>query len=122
MALPDPASDAAADPLAAPDARQVRVLKLVVIGLGVLLLIGFGVVIGRIAYLAMQPGRGLSAAGALQNVNVALPPGAVVRQTTVSGDRLTVQFESPHQTGVVIVNLTTGQIISRIGFVPEAPR
>jgi len=105
-----------------PDARQIRVLKIVVIGLGILLLIGFGVVIARIAHLATQSGRGLSGTGVLQDINVALPSGAVVRNTTVSGDRLTVQFESPHQTGIVVINLTTGQVISRIGFSPETPR
>ncbi|MCL4765296.1 MAG: hypothetical protein KJZ80_03590 [Hyphomicrobiaceae bacterium] len=107
---------------AEPDARQVRLLKIIVIGLGVLLLAGFALVIARIAYLATQPGRGIGAARAPQDVSVALPPGAVVRQTAVSGDRMTIQFESPQQTGIVIVNLTTGQIVSRIVLRPEAPR
>ncbi len=109
------------DPSQEPDARQVRMLKIVVISLGVLLLAGFAVVIGRIAYLATQPGRGLSAP-APKELTVALPPGAVIRNTTVSGDRMTVQFESSQQTGFIIINLTTGQVVSRIGFQPEAPR
>ncbi len=122
MTTVDPAGDPAAEALVGPDARQVRVLKIVVIGLGILLLIGFGVVIARIAYLATQPGRGLSSATVLQDISVALPSGAVVRNTNISGDRMTVQFESPHQTGIVVINLTTGQVISRIDFRPETPR
>ena len=47
-----------------PDPRQIRVLKIVVISLGILLLVGFGVVIGRIAYLALQPGRGQATSAA----------------------------------------------------------
>lgn len=121
MTTLDPAGDPAAE-ASGPDARQVRVLKIVVIGLGVLLLIGFGVVIARIAYLATQPGRGLSSSAPLHDINVALPSGAVVRNTTISGDRMMVQFESPQQTGIVVINLTTGQVISRIGFGPETPR
>lgn len=104
------------------DARQVRILKAVVISLGLLLLIGFGVVIARIAYLATQPGRGIGSATAVQDVNLALPPGAAIRHTAVSGDRMTLHYESPQQSGVVIINLTTGQIVSRISFYPEAPR
>lgn len=116
----EPAVDAARQG-AEPDARQVRVLKIIVIVLGIMLLAGFAVVIGRIAYLATQPGRGIGSVPA-REVSVALPPGAVIRSTAVSGDRMTVQFEAAQQTGFVIINLTTGQVISRIGFYPEAPR
>jgi hypothetical protein len=35
---------------------------------------------------------------------------------------MTVQYESPEQTGIVIINLTTGQVVNRITFQPEAPR
>ena len=124
MATSDPVEPAGspAQPGAEPDARQIRILKIVVISLGMLLLIGFAVVIARIAYLATQPGRGIGATSAPQNLNVALPPGAVIRQTAVSGDRMTVHFESPQQTGIIVVNLITGQIVSRIDFSPEAPR
>ena len=108
-------------PGAEPDPRQVRVLKIVVIVLGIMILAGFAAVIGRIAYLATQPGRGINPVTG-QDVSVALPPGAVIRNTAVSGDRMTVQFESGQQTGLIIINLTTGQIISRIGFRPEVPR
>lgn len=124
MATPDPVEPAARGPqdIPEPDARQVRVLKIVVISLGILILVGFAVVIGRIAYLATQPGRGIGAAPAVQDVDVALPPGAVIRQTAVSGDRMTVEYHSPQQTGIIVINLTTGRIVSRITFQPEAPR
>ena len=119
----DPEPMGSADDLPeAPDPRQVRVLKIVVISLGILLLVGFGVVIGRIAYLALQPGRGQTTTAAPQSVNVALPSGAVIRQTAISGDRLTIQYETPAQSGILIVNLTTGRIISRIELAPEVPR
>lgn len=124
MATPDPVEPAAREPqnMSEPDARQVRILKIVVISLGVLLLVGFAVVIGRIAYLATQPGGGIAAAPAVHDVNVALPPDAVIRQTAVSGDRMTVEYQSPRQTGIIVINLTTGRIVSRIAFQPEAPR
>ncbi len=124
MAMPDPAEPAARGPhdFSEPDARQVRILKIVVISLGILLLAGFAVVIGRIAYLATQPGGGIGAPPAPQDVNVALPPGAVIGQTAVSGDRMTVEYQSPQESGVIVINLTTGRVVGRIAFQPEAPR
>ncbi|MGB3720829.1 MAG: DUF6476 family protein [Hyphomicrobiaceae bacterium] len=103
------------------DARQVRILKFVVVFLGVLLLVGFAVVIGRIAYLAMQPAGGIGTVPQAQNVTIDLPSGATIRQTTVSGDRMTVQYEHHDQMGIVIINLTTGRVVSRLTFRPEAP-
>src|SRR5690606_9511735 len=69
MATPDPVEPAARESqnMSEPDARQVRILKIVVISLGVLLLVGFAVVIGRIAYLATQPGGGIAAAPAVHD-------------------------------------------------------
>ncbi len=123
MAMSEPAEPAARDLQILPehDARQVRILKFVVISLGVLLLVGFAVVIGRIAYLATQPGGGIGASPPPHEVNVVLPAGAVIGQTTVSGDRMAVHYASPEQTGIVVINLTTGRVVSRIGFAPEAP-
>ncbi len=125
MARPEPADPSAGGEGQAAldvDARQVRILKIVVISLGILLLVGFGVVIARIAYLATQPAGGIGGTASPRDIRLALPPGATIRSTAVSGDRMTVQYESPQQTGIIIINLTTGQIVSRIGLQPEAPR
>jgi hypothetical protein len=122
MAKADPVPPGASEPQFPTEhvARQVRILKFVVISLGVLLLVGFAVVIGRIAYLATQPGGGIGASSPLHEMNVVLPAGAVIGQTTVSGDRMAVHYASPAETGIIVINLTTGRVVSRIGFTPEA--
>jgi hypothetical protein len=51
-----------------------------------------------------------------------LPPGALVRQTSISGDRLAVQYEAPSGAGIVVLDLASGQIVSRVELAPEAPR
>lgn len=119
MVTSDPAEPASAGEA---DPRQVRVLKTVVIVLGLFLLVGFAAVIVRIAYLASQPDRGTTAARLPRSVNVTLPAGAVVRSSLATGDRLTIEFESPQKSGFLIVNLTTGDILSRIELQPEPPR
>jgi hypothetical protein len=56
-----------------------------------------------------------------------LPAGAAVRGVSLSGDRLLVQYEASHAGtggggGVVILDLATGKVLSRVELVPGARR
>jgi hypothetical protein len=55
-------------------------------------------------------------------VRLALPDGAQVRSMSLSGDRLAVHFDAPGGGGIAIVDLASGQAVSRIELVPEPPR
>jgi hypothetical protein len=103
---------------------QVRALKIIVVVMGVLILLGLFTVFGRIIYLASKPGRQVQAAsqGLKAEQRLALPPGAEVRQTSISGDRLAVHYEAPSGAAVVVLDLASGQVLSRIELAPEAPR
>jgi hypothetical protein len=107
---------------------QIRMLRAAVIGMGIILVLGVLALIGRIAYLAKSGGASASnpsqASSPTQampvklaaDVRVALPAGAVVKSTSVTADRLTVSFADAAGDGLVIVDLTTGQILSRVRF------
>ena len=103
--------------------RQLRRLKGAVIVMGVVLILGFGLVIGRIVFLFNRSGPGMptSAAGAAARPDLALPlpTGAVVRQMALAGDRLAIHFEAPEGAGIVIVELATGAIVQRVKLVPD---
>jgi hypothetical protein len=103
---------------------QVRALKIAVVVMGVLILLGLFTVFGRIFYLASRPGRQVQAAsqGLKSEQRLALPPGAEVRQTSISGDRLAVHYEAPTGAGIVVLDLASGQVLSRIELAPDAPR
>jgi hypothetical protein len=103
---------------------QVRALKIAVVVMGVLIVLGLFTVFARIIYLASKPGRQVQAASQVPRSEhrLALPPGAVVRQTSISGDRLAVQYESPSGAGIVVLDLASGQVVSRIELAPETPR
>jgi Family of unknown function (DUF6476) len=124
MHVPNPSqADAAASGPLSPG--QVRALKIAVVVMGVLIIIGLFTVFARIIYLASRSGPQVQAASQASGKTaqrLALPRGAIVRQILISGDRLAVQYEAPSGAGIVILDLASGQIVSRVELAPEAPR
>ncbi|MGE0767824.1 MAG: hypothetical protein AB7L90_15280 [Hyphomicrobiaceae bacterium] len=97
-------------------ASQLRLLRIAVIVMGIVLLLGFATVIGRIVYLlnaapkpAPDASEGSVAASAPLGspVALALPKGAVVRHLALSGNRLAIHYESPAGAGIRIVDLVS---------------
>ena len=118
---------------------QLRQLKLAVIAMGVILLLGFAVVIGRIVYLVNSGPRPAATAAALPGppgapvpaaaaplapsaTVLSLPRGATVRQLAISGNRLAVYYEGPDGAGIRIVDLATGGPGLTLPIVPEPER
>jgi hypothetical protein len=124
MHVPNPSqADAAASGPLSPG--QVRALKIAVVVMGVLIILGLFTVFARIIYLASRSGPQVQAASQASGKTaqrLALPRGAIVRQSSISGDRLAVQYEAPSGAGIVILDLASGQIVSRVELAPEAPR
>jgi hypothetical protein len=124
MHVPNPShADAAASGPLSPG--QVRALKIAVVVMGVLIVLGLFTVFARIIYLASRPAPQVQAASQAPRKTtqrLALPPGAIVRQSSISGDRVAVQYEAPSGAGIVILDLASGQIVSRVELAPEAPR
>ena len=109
-----------------PDGPGVRVLKYVVIGMGILIVAGVLTVIGRIVYLANQGPK--QAAIATSNARLApaaklaIPALAHVKQISMSSDRLAVHYEGPTGSAIAIVDLASGNVLSRVDLVTEVPR
>jgi len=119
---------------AAPDAqtdgqwseRQLRFLKRAIAVMSIILVLGFALVIGRIVYLSGQSGTTAATAArgdisAVQRrmvaaAKLALPADSVVRNISLSGNRLAVQFSAPSGNGIVIMDLASGKTASRIRF------
>lgn len=131
------------DGLTEQEAAKQRLLKGIVIGLGIMILIAFAGVVAGMAYRASQvgktapaPGKSGSAAApsvvlparpsesepALRtDVRLALPAGSTVRASSLSGSRLVVVHDGPGGAGIIVLDLTTGQVASRIA-IEAAPR
>jgi uncharacterized iron-regulated membrane protein len=107
---------------------QVKGLKVAVTIMTGILVLGVLTLFGRIIYLVARPSP---QAAALANaaapvvrtpaaaMTVPLPTGAVVRQSSLSGERLVLQYDAPSGAGIVLVDTITGQIVSRITLKPE---
>lgn len=90
---------------------QFRRLKFAVVFMALVLIIGFGVVIGRIVYLFQQPAATASSASApvtRPDRGLVLPADAIVRHLAISSDRLAVHYDAPSGSGIRILDLGTG--------------
>jgi hypothetical protein len=97
---------------------QLKLLKAAIAVMSAILVVGFAVVAGRIAYLASQSGRQALPAPAPQ-AQLDLPAGAQVRGMSMSGERLAVHYEAPSGAGIAILDLVTGRSVTHINVVPR---
>jgi hypothetical protein len=108
--------------------RLQRNLKIVVGGLGALILVGLGAIIARVITLSVAPsGRSESlatgaAAPAGSALNVEIPKGARVVSVSLSGSRLALHHEGPDGPGVLIVDIETGRRVADVRPVEAVPR
>ncbi len=106
--------------------RQVRVLKIAVIAMGLLLVGGFAFVLAAIVYQASRGGQGGKAAaqaeaGAPGTVvsELPIPKDATVNSLALDGDRLAFKVESSVGSEIVVIDLATGEVVSRIRLKPQ---
>lgn len=114
---------------------QMRKLKAAVIGMGIILLAGFALVIGRIVYLLNRPAvdsagdarpiatsppsSAIAGSGLAAPTQMTLPDGAVIKHLSLSGNRLAIHYEAPSGRGIQILDLVTGRPAQRIDIVPD---
>jgi hypothetical protein len=105
--------------------RQVRLLKIAVIVMGILLVGGFAFVMAAIVYQASHLGQGKAgkptkaappapAAVPGAETTLAIPPGGAVTSLALDGDRLAIHLNSSAGPEIAVIDITTGQVISRI--------
>ncbi len=97
------------------DAGLQRVLKIVVVMLGVLIVLGLAAIVVRVVQLASSPGLP-SGPG---QPTLALPDAAVVRSLSYSGPRFALHYTAPSGEGIAIFDVETGRMVSRVRIVPE---
>ena len=109
--------------------RLQRNLKIVVGGLGVLILLGLGAIIARVVGIASVTGD----KGQVQNVKTVvaspggtlaleIPKGAKIVSISLSGNRLAIHHEGPDGTGIAILDLETGRRVLDVKPIEALPR
>lgn len=110
--------------------QKQRVLKIIVIGLGILIVICLGVIVAGMAIQAhkldekqaaeaetAEP-RSASQGKALGDLEVPIPHGASVVEVTGGGRELQVLLETPEGRAVMLVDRKTGKVLGTLRFVP----
>ena len=98
---------------------QIRALRMAVIGMSLLLIVGFITVIARIIYLTSRPATPVAAATTAgtpikPEALLDLPANGSVKSLSLSGNRLAVHYVSPLGDGIAILDLEQGRVISRL--------
>jgi hypothetical protein len=105
--------------------RQVRILKVAVIAMGILLVGGFAFVLAAIVYQALRPAQvaGRSATDSLTqsglNIDLPVPRDASVGALSLDGNRLAVQLNGSAGAGIAIIDLASGKIVARVRLKPQ---
>jgi hypothetical protein len=95
------------------DPPNVRVLKYVVIFLGVLLIFCFVAVFAVIGYRLANPSK-QGGEGGVNELDVAIGTGVQLGQVIVEGDRMTVHLKGASHDELLHIDARRGRVISRI--------
>ena len=112
------ATDATAEatPLSEAEQRQIRVLKVVVIGLGVLIVLGLGALLAAVILKGSGAARGLPAG---ETMTLPVPKNATVEEMRLSGTILALRLRlADGSWRVVVVDARRGRVLQRL--VPKA--
>lgn len=116
---PSLAGEVAPAPAAEQDLVNVRILKWVVIVLGVLLLAALVTVFGVIGYRLARPKPEPPAAEAA--IGLAVRPGTEIGQIELDGNRLAVEMRHASGGELVVIDVRSGKVLSRIRLDERAP-
>lgn len=101
-----------------------RGLKAAVYIMGVLLIIGFIVVFSTIIYRTVNSGSAdqpqiRDTRNGYGTIDSLLPSTAIVQETLLDGDRMTVRFLDGNETSIIIFDIKRGTELGRIEFKSE---
>jgi len=108
------------------NARQVRILKVVVIVMGLLLVAGFAFVVAAIVYQATRVGESESVASPSQTMGnqpgelgLDVPSGTKIEGVTLDGKRMAVHLVGPNGAEIAVIDVDKGRVIARIRLEPK---
>ena len=100
----------------------LRALKIAVAVMGLILVFGFVGLVIAIAYKSSQLGKAVAVAAGteFQAVSrVALPAGAHLEGSDLDGSRLALRYRSAAGEGVVVIDLSSGRVLTTIEVGPK---
>jgi hypothetical protein len=97
------------------------VLKIAVIVMGLLLVGGFAFVLAAIVYQASKGGQDRAGSAVLGGLDteLSIPRDAAVSSLALDGNRLALHLNSAAGAEIVVVDVTSGKVLSRIKLKPQ---
>ena len=106
--------------------RQVRVLKIAVIVMGLLLVGGFAFVLAAIVYQASHPAQDASVTDAPSmpgqaafSIDLPVPAGAAVTAMSLAGNRLAVHLNGLAGPEIAVIDLASGKVVAHVRLKPQ---
>lgn len=105
--------------------RQVRILKIAVIVMGILLVGGFAFVLAAIVYQASRPKQDVAITspaadlGAGPIIELPVGQGAGLTAMSLDGNRLALHLNGGVGPEIVVVDLASGKIVARVKLKPQ---
>lgn len=114
------APQAAGEPTGLNTPQNVRRLKFVVGGMGLVLVLGFAVIVAVIIQRASSMGARVAAlpAGHFGVSRIAVAPGEKIQSVTLTDDRIALHVASASAEAVILVSAKTGEELGRILLTP----
>lgn len=101
-------------------ARGTRILKFAVVFMGILLIVGFMVVVITIAYRAVKLGQDTPPAAVSQSgqgfsqLDVEVEPDTLISQIELDGNRMAVHVTKDAADEILIIDIKTGELLGRV--------
>ena len=98
--------------------RQVQIMKVAVVVMGIILVAGFAFVVSALVYQSSQLGEstsgGVSSGSTGPLPNLTLPEGTAITHMALDDNRLAVHLTGPRGSEIRIIDLGTGTVLQSI--------
>ncbi len=98
---------------------NIKVLKFIVIAMGILIVIGTTVV--AVTIVNRLSARQAAPDAVSAEIPVTLPDGARIVETALDGNRLALRIETQSGPRILIIDISTGTLISTVEFERTRP-
>lgn len=106
--------------------RQIAILKVAVLVMGVIFIVGFATLIGTIFYQSTQlaesstqPSKAPAGGQPVSAFDVTVGANQTVEGVTLDGNRVALSLNGPKGREIAIVDVVQGKVISRVRLKPE---
>ena len=109
--------------------RGTRILKYAVVIMGILLVVGFMVVVGTIIYRAMKLGTETAApqtpvnavSHGFSKLDVEVEPETLISQIELDGNRMAVHVTKDAADEILIIDIRKGELLGRVRLLERPP-